>query len=116
MACPHTDYLDQLPPERAAEGRRVLDLMAAELPDADRDVRWGIARFRLNGRDVVGLAVRGGFYSLYVPHGSAHAAFSSRLGKVDCGKGCIRYSRPEELDLDALRGLVRACRAACEAP
>jgi hypothetical protein len=39
-------------------------------------------------------------------------AFDERLVGQDMGKGCLRFRRPESVDFELVRGLLRAAAAA----
>ncbi len=103
------DYLAQLPEELVETTRRLLSLFREWLPGAEERVQWGIAILALDGRDITGIAVRKGFYSLYVPNPEVVARYVPLLGApgtVDAGKGCIRFKRLDDLDLAALERMV----------
>ena len=63
--------------------------------------------YSMNGRDVVGLAARTNFYSLYVPHGEIVRKYVPRLGKVSAGKVCIRFRSLGGLNLTELDRMVK---------
>ena len=46
--------------------------------------------------------------SLYVCEGDIVKAHLTQLGKVSCGKGCIRFKRIEDLNLNAVESILRA--------
>jgi hypothetical protein len=60
----------------------------------------------------VALADNARYVSLYVlggdEGGSLAEQHASKLGKASVGKSCIRFTKAADLDLDALRTLVRA--------
>ena len=101
------EYLDELPAESAGPMEKVLALMKKLLPGAQQRIQWGIAIFALSGKDVIGIAARTGFYSLYVPHGATVKKYAPRLGKVSAGKGCIRFKNLNEVDLGELEKMVK---------
>lgn len=100
-------YLEVIPAERADGTKQIIDMMRKELRDADEDVRWGIAILSRDGEDICGIAARSGFYSLYVPNALVGKKWLPKLGKTNTGRGCIRFTQIEDVDLTALRGLVR---------
>jgi hypothetical protein len=84
--------------------------------EGDASVGYGPFRYRYDtGRegDAHRLLLRQNarYVSLYVlaadEHGYLAEQHAERLGRVKCGKSCIRYNRASDLDLDALRVLVR---------
>lgn len=64
---------------------------------------------------MIGLAAQKNHLSLYVCAGKEGKylpeIYGSRLGKVSCGKSCIRFKRLEDLDLGAVEEI---CREAAE--
>ena len=72
--------------------------------------------FSVNGKDVVGLAVRSKFYSLYVTHGDIVRKYVPRLGKVSAGKGCIRFRSLDALNLAELGRMVRELKGRIHQP
>lgn len=100
------EYLAQVDPARVEGARQLVAWVRAELPEAEEAVAWGIAVFRRGGKDVTGVAVRQGFYSLYVPHPGAVEQWGPCLGQVDAGKGCIRFKHLKDLDATAFREML----------
>ena len=72
--------------------------------------------FSVNGKDVVGLAARSKFYSLYVTHGDIVRKYVPRLGKVSAGKGCIRFRSLDELNLAELDRMVKELKSRIHQP
>ena len=60
--------------------------------------------------DLVAFAAQKNHFSVYVM-GQGLADHRHELGKLDCGKGCIRFKTLEELPLDVLRAIVRETAA-----
>jgi hypothetical protein len=86
-----------------------------------RSVGYGRFRYRYaTGREgetaLVSLAPRATGLSLYVnavKRGRYLAeAYAPRLGKVSCGRSCIRFRRAEDLDEGVLAALVRDAQRA----
>lgn len=44
--------------------------------------------------------------------GDVRDAFAERLAGQDMGKGCLRFRKPERVDLELVRDLLRATAAA----
>jgi uncharacterized protein YdhG (YjbR/CyaY superfamily) len=68
---------------------------------------------------LIGLAAQKRHLSLYVcavvDGGYLAETRADRLGKVSCGKSCIRFTSLDEVDTDELGALVRAAVAATAA-
>ena len=114
-------YIDALPEPRREDIRRLDALIRETLPDAEPGMEgaflgYGPFHYRYaSGREgdthLISLASRSGGISLYVlaaQDGRYLAeAYADRLGKVAVGKSCVRFKRVEDLDLEALRALLR---------
>ena len=116
---------------REAELRRVDALVQASAPGIDRSLvpvgagrmlGYGLMPYRpRSAREttswpVIALAAQKRHLSLYVcavvdGRYSAEAR-AEELGKVSCGKSCIRFPSLDAVDEDALRGVVRDAVAA----
>jgi uncharacterized protein YdhG (YjbR/CyaY superfamily) len=104
------DYLEELAPERKAALAAVRKLIREAAPDARESMQYGMAAFELNGL-LCGLSSQKNHMALYVCEPEVVDEQRARLGKLDCGKGCIRFRKLEELPLDAIRDIVKAARA-----
>jgi len=104
-------YLNELPPERAAVVSTVRDLVNAHLPAGfDETMRWGMISWEIplerypntyNGQplNVVSLAAQKQYTSLYLmcvyidPDGERRLrdAYAAACMKLDFGKSCLRF-------------------------
>ncbi len=113
-----------------AELRRVDALVMAAAPGIDRQVDGGMLGYGLmpyrprSARasttvPLISLAAQKRHLSLYVfavVDGQYLAeARADRLGKVSCGKSCIRFTSLDRVDTGALRDLLRDAVAATNA-
>lgn len=120
-AATHDAYIEALPEPRRTDVRRLHDLIRETVPDLAptmdfRMLGYGPFHYRYaSGREgdtaILLVASNKQKVSLYVSaaddRGYLAEAYADRLGKVSCGKSCIRFSRLDDLDLDALRDLLR---------
>lgn len=116
------EYLEGLPEPRRSQVRQMHELIRETAPDLEPHVdRGGIGYGRYHyryasGREgdspQVGLSSRKQYISLYTCAGTADRylaeQFAPRLGKADVGRGCVRFKKPEDLDLAVVRELLRA--------
>ena len=91
--------------------KHVLARMKKHLPGAKGRVQWGIAIYSVHGKDIVGLAGRRNFYSLYVTRGDVVRKYVPRLGKVSAGKGCIRFKSLADFNLGGLDAMLKERKA-----
>jgi uncharacterized protein YdhG (YjbR/CyaY superfamily) len=104
------DYLDHVPDNRAEGTRSIIAAMRKLLPDAEENVRWGIAVFSHDGEDITGISARKNYFSLYVPDPDVLEQYAPELGKVNPGNGCIRFARLKDIKLPVLRRMVKELR------
>lgn len=120
------DYLAELPPERAAVIATMRDLVNAHMPPGYQEtmafgmIGWGIPLSRYpityNKQPLayVALAAQKNAYSLYLmgvyadreQERALHEAAAAEGKKLDKGKSCLRFKRPEDLPLQAIGKLI----------
>jgi hypothetical protein len=92
------DWFDQAGP-RAEELRRVDELVMAAAPDIDRQlVPVGSQAMKRHLSLYVCAVVDGGYIA---------EQRAERLGKVSCGKSCIRFTSLDAVDADELSAVLR---------
>ena len=121
-----SDYLAALPPERRAVVARMRDLVNAHLPPGYAEtmafgmIGWGIPLARYpdtyNKQPLgyVALAAQKNGYSLYLmgvygigeQERRLRAAAAAAGKKLDMGKSCLRFKKPEDLPLEAIGELI----------
>lgn len=121
-------YLDELPPERRAVIATVRDLVNAHMPEGYREsiafgmIGWGVPLSRYpntyNKQPLayVSLAAQKNKYSLYLmgvyadseQERALRAAASAQGKKLDMGKSCLRFAKPDDLPLDTIGELIAA--------
>ncbi|MEA3009277.1 MAG: hypothetical protein QOJ91_969 [Sphingomonadales bacterium] len=121
-------YLSELPPERAALVARIRDLINANLPDGYVErMSWGMIGWEVpsarypdtyNGQPLVyaGLAAQKNYTALYLNCVYASEARTERLKaqwaasgrKLDMGKSCLRFKRPEDVAEQVLAETIRS--------
>jgi len=121
-------YLAELPPERAALVSRLRDLVNANLPPGYVErMSWGMIGWEVplerypdtyNGQPLVyaGLAAQKNHTALYLNCVYASEARTERLKsawaaagrKLDMGKSCLRFKRPEDVAEGVLAETIRS--------
>ena len=120
------DYLAGLPPERAAVVATMRAFVNTHLPPGYREtmafgmIGWGIPLSRYpdtyNRQPLgyVALAAQKNAYSLYLmgvyadgeQERALRAAATAEGKKLDMGKSCLRFKRPQDLPLQAIGKLI----------
>jgi hypothetical protein len=120
-----TEFLAAMSERNRAEAKRVHALIRRVAPSLKPGVMSGMlgyGKFHYRyptGREgdtaLLMLADRAGGLSLYVNcvSGDRYLAekYAKRLGKVSCGKSCIRFKKLDDLNEDALAALIREATA-----
>ena len=120
------EYLSGLPEDRRDAVARVRSMVLANLPEGYRETfAWGMISYEIPLEDYpdtynkqplcyVGLAAQKNYYALYLmgayaKPGQVEAledAFLKAGKKLDMGKSCLRFKRPEDLPLDAIGRII----------
>ena len=104
------EYLDELPADRRAALKKVRSVIKKAMPRATESMQHGMAAYELNGL-LCGLASQKNYMALYVCEPEIVDDHREALGKLNCGKGCIRFRTAEELPLDALSKILKEAQA-----
>ena len=98
-----SDYLEELPPDRRSALNELRALIHRVAPQAVEWMQYGLPAFG----DLCAMASQKNYMALYVCEGDIVKAHLPQLGKVSCGKGCIRFKRLADLNLSAVENLLR---------
>jgi uncharacterized protein YdhG (YjbR/CyaY superfamily) len=104
------EYLAEQPADRQKALDQLRKVITKIAPDARESMQYGMAAYDLNGM-LCALASQKNYMALYVCEPEIVDAHRDALGKLDCGKGCIRFRNIEELPLDAITAILRDARA-----
>ncbi|MFE3253179.1 iron chaperone [Streptomyces sp. NPDC059209] len=104
-------YLTEVPQERRAVLARLRQLCREELAGFDEVMAYGMPAYERDGACEIAFASQKQYISFYLMRGDVREAFTERLAGQDMGKGCLRFRKPESVDLDLVRDLLRATAA-----
>ncbi|MFJ8162448.1 iron chaperone [Streptomyces sp. NPDC096136] len=104
-------YLTELPEDRRAVLAEVRRLCRAELAGFDEVMAYGMPAYERDGVCEVAFASQKRYISFYLMRSDVREAFEERLSGQDTGKGCLRFHKPESVDLVLLRDLLKATAA-----
>ncbi|MFF2188285.1 iron chaperone [Streptomyces sp. NPDC058155] len=104
-------YLTEVPQERRAVLDRLRQLCREELAGFDEVMAYGMPAYERDGASEIAFASQKQYISFYLMRGDVREAFEERLAGQDMGKGCLRFRRPESVDFDLLRDLLKATAA-----
>ena len=99
-------YLKELPADRRAAIEKLRSLCRQHLAGYEECMEYGMPGYKRNGALEISFASQKQYIALYVKP-SVVDEFRSELGAASIGKSCIRFSKPEQIDFDAIAKLLR---------
>src|SRR5580693_3255534 len=102
------EYLAALPADRRTSLVRLRKICRDALPGFTETMRFGMPCFQKDGETVVSFARQKQHISLYVGRPAVVDTFRSRLGQLNVGKGCIRFSKVEQMDFELLQEILES--------
>jgi uncharacterized protein YdhG (YjbR/CyaY superfamily) len=105
------DYIAAAPPARRDLLATWRDLCREQLPGFDEQMRYGMPAYSREGEVEVAWASQARYLSLYITRTDVLDAHRERLTGLDVGKGCVRYPRPSDVDLEVVESMLIATAA-----
>lgn len=104
------NWLAARAPERQAVFTALREACRTELPDWQERMQWGMPGYGPAGADaLVSFNDQKNHIALYVGQ-AAMAVAGDALAGLDCGKGCVRWRRAEQVDFAAVRAMIAHVR------
>ena len=101
------DYLKEVPPERLKALKQIRELCQKELKGYDETMRYGGPCYEKNNVAEAGFVSQKHFIGIYILKQDIMNKYKSQLkGASSIGKGCIRYSKPEKIDLPVIQKML----------
>ena len=104
-------YLAEVPPERRPVLAAIRQLCLENLPGYEEGMDYGMPCYAKDGVVEFGFASQKNYISVYGPKSDALEAHRGEFVGASIGKGCIRYTKPEKVDLEAVARLLKATAA-----
>lgn len=101
-------YLAGVPAERRDALDRLRQVCRAELTGFDEVMAYGMPAYERDGAAEIAFASQKQYISFYLMRTDVRDAFEERLAGQDMGKGCLRFRKPESIDFDLVRDLLKA--------
>ena len=98
-------YLQEIPPERQGILIRLRDLCRQTLTGYEEKMEYGMPCYKKNGVVAVAFASQKNYLSPYIKQNVVNAHRDALTG-ASVGKGCIRFSRPDKMDLTVIEKLL----------
>jgi uncharacterized protein YdhG (YjbR/CyaY superfamily) len=102
------EYLAELPDDRRAAIEALRALIKEVAPEAVEAMRYGMAGYEMDGDILASVGSQKRYLALYVCDAGAVEAHREHLGKLDCGKGCIRFRKLADLPLGVIADILRS--------
>jgi uncharacterized protein YdhG (YjbR/CyaY superfamily) len=103
------EYLAELPEDRREAIAKLRAMIRKAAPKVTEGMNYGMIEFSL-GEPLFCLASQKNYLSLYADP-DLLAQYKSRLGKLNCGKSCLRFKSLDQLPLDVVGELIAECVA-----
>ncbi len=104
-------YLAEVPPERRDVLKAIRCLCLDHLPGYTEGMEYGMPSYARNGIAEVAFASQKKYISIYELKSAVLDAHRADFRGANIGKGCIRYTKSDHIDLIAVERLLRATAA-----
>ncbi len=108
-----SSYLGKVPAERKEMLTELRKLCLAVLEGYIEGMFYGMPSYKKGDNEPeIGFASQKNYISLYILKKDVLDRYRERLKKpgVSLGKGCVRYSKPEKMDLGIVREMLEASK------
>ncbi|AVH58979.1 MULTISPECIES: iron chaperone [Streptomyces] len=105
------DYLAEVPEERRDALTELRQMCLAELKGFGEVMAYGMPAYERDGTAEIAFASQKQYISFYLLRSDVREAFADRLAGQDMGKGCLRFRKPERIDFELVRDLLKATAA-----
>lgn len=99
-------FLKETDAERRPALTRLRKLVREVLPSSTESMAYGMPTYQRNGEMVTAFNSQKGYIAFYSGE-AAIKAHRKQLAGLSCGKSCIRYTKPEKIDFDVVRSLLK---------
>lgn len=101
-------YLKEVPQKRVVVLKKLRELCLKELKGFEESMTYGMPSYSRNGEVEVAFASQKNYISLYILKQDVMNVYIETLAQkgVSFGKGCIRYSRPEHINLEVVKEIL----------
>ena len=99
-------YLAAVPADRWAVLEAIRAACGELLVGFEESMQYGMPSYLRDGTGEIAWASQKQYISLYVTRTDVLAAHRDQLAGLSVGKGCIRYRRPDQIDLAVVRSML----------
>ena len=101
-------YLEEAPEDRRPVLEKLRGLCRKVLAGYEESMEWGMAAYKKDGTAEVAFASQKNYIAIYFLKSRVLRANKALLPGVDMGKGCLRFPKPERIDLGVIEKLLRS--------
>jgi uncharacterized protein YdhG (YjbR/CyaY superfamily) len=109
-------YIKEVPADRRAAIEKLWDLCRQSLTGYEESMAYGMPTYKRNGVPEVAFASQKQYIALYVMKADVVNEFRPALAAASIGKGCIRFSKPAQMDFAVIERLLRRTAKSAPAP
>ena len=95
---------------------RIREICLERLVGCDEVMAYGMPTYQESGRVTIGFARQKRYLSLYVSKQGVLDEHRRSLLGVSLGKGCVRFTRPQQVDFAVIEELIEASARSQEPP
>ncbi len=110
------EFLAEIAPPWDAVATRLRALCRDGLVDCDEVMAYGMATYQRDGAALLAFTRQARYFSLYVSILEVLDAHRPALAGRSMGKGCVRFTRPEQVDWAVVASIVAATAASTSPP
>lgn len=100
-------YIAESPTEHQPALRRLRALCRKLLAGYSEEIDYGMPVYKRNGTAEIAFASQKHYISIYILKKEVVDAHRAALKGLSVGKGCIRFTRPAQLDFKVVESLLR---------
>ena len=104
-------HLAEVPPERRQVLTAIREMCLKHLPGYEEGMDYGMPSYAKDGVVEFGFASQKNYISIYGLKTEALESQRAEFVGASIGKGCIRYTKPEKVNLAAVEQLLKATAA-----
>jgi uncharacterized protein YdhG (YjbR/CyaY superfamily) len=101
------DFLETVSPDERAVFAKLRALLKKAHPKVEESMKWRMPSYLIGEYNLGAFNKQKNYLCLYL-NPDAVAPHRKDLGKLDCGKSCLRFRKPDELPLDVVAKIIRA--------
>lgn len=100
-------FLADADPSRRPWLEKLREMVRANLPGHVEGMQWGMPAYSVDGKAIIAFASQKQHVSVYLTGVTVPPQHEEAWSKLDHGKGCVRFRKPEAIDFDLLAAILR---------